>query len=555
MAACIAACAKGSTIDPPDPTGSGGASSTTSAGGADGGAGGEGGALGALGTECTEANACDSGFCVDGVCCRTACDGICATCDVAGECVGHPADTDPEGECQGATCDGAKACAFGAHRWSYGFGDLVEEEAGDVAVGPNGEVVMVGTFIGDIDFGGGPISATVGQDIYVAKLDAMGNHVWSKGFGNVNMNPSGFLSSQLVYGVTIAPNGHIFLTGTVAQDISFGGPTLTAQGLDLFIVELDENGDHVRSRLFYATSQNLTQRIGYDVAIDASGNILLTGRFSGTLDFDGNVLDNGVGNFRSTFVAKLDPSFTTLWASSHGTAEATDEGRAIVPSVNNEVVICGLMAGNMTFGAINLTTTGPEDAFAARFDTNGNVLWAKRFGGVGADMCNGMTALNGGDVAITGYFEGTVSFGGDDLVSLGSKDAYLVRLTGAGTEVWSQALRGPGDDRATRVVRGPQDTVIVTGSFAQTLSTGADFLTSQGAGDVFLARLLETTGAPLWARRMGGVNDDVAPEGLAVDASTGEIVISGTLGAEMSFGGAPIQNSGVTDVYAARFGP
>lgn len=542
-------------VDPPDPTGSGGAATTSSVGGSVGGAGGEGGSLGALGTTCDEAAACDSGFCVDGVCCRTACDGICAVCDGLGECVGHPPGMDPDEECLGATCDGSKACDYGVHRWSFGFGDLVEEKAADVAVGPSGETVMVGSFIGDIDFGGGVLSATVGQDIYVAKFDAMGNHVWSKAFGNVDMNPSGFLSSQLPYGVTVASNGHIFITGTVAQDISFGGPTLTAQGLDLFIVELDDNGDHVRSKLFYATAQNLTQRIGFDVALDTSGNILLTGRFSGTLDFDGNVLNNGVGNSQSTFVAKLNSDFITLWASSHGTADSVDEGLAVVPSVNNEVVVCGRMTGDVTFGAINLTTTGPEDAFVARFDANGNVLWAKRFGGVGADACHGMTALNGGDVAITGYFEGTVSFGGDDLESLGGKDAFIVRLTGAGSEVWSRALRGPGDDRGSGIARGPQDTVFLTGRFEQTLSTGAEFLTSAGAGDVFLARMLDTTGAPVWARRVGGMGDDFSPEGLSVDASNGDVVITGTLGGEMSFGGAPIQNSGVTDVYVARFGP
>jgi len=556
FATAVVACATGNKVDPPDPTGTGGATSASSSvGGASGGAGGEGGSSGELGSACDDGTACDSGFCADGVCCASECTAICATCDGSGQCVGHPAGMDPEQECLGATCDGAKACDYAAHRWSRGFGDLVEEQAGDVAVGPNGEVVLVGSYYGTIDFGGGPLTATIGQDIYVAKLDALGNHVWSKSFGNVDMNPSGFFGSQFPGAVTLSSTGHIFITGVFSQDITFGGPTLEANSLDLFIVELDENGDYVQSKVFYASSPNGTQRIGNDIAVDASGNVLVTGMFTGDINFDGTVVDDGaIGANRSTFVVKLNPSLTTLWAGSHGSSGSEDIGRAIVASVNNEVVVCGSMTGSMSFGAINLTTTGPRDAFLARFDTNGNALWAKRLGGLGADRCRGLVALNGGDVAMVGSFEDTVSFGGADLVSLGGSDAFVVRLTGAGNEVWSKALRGPGSDEAFSVARGSQDSVLVSGGFAATLSTGADFLTAEGPSDIFVARFLESTGAAVWARRYGGAGADMPPVGLST-SSTGDVVITGTLASELSLGGNPIANAGVTDVYVGSWGP
>ncbi len=72
-------------------------------------------ALVALGAVCSSAEACVSGHCVDGVCCDTACDGVCAACNLGatrGTCSPRPSGTDPEGECAGAGCDGAGACVL-----------------------------------------------------------------------------------------------------------------------------------------------------------------------------------------------------------------------------------------------------------------------------------------------------------------------------------------------------------------------------------------------------------------------------------------------------------
>ncbi len=65
------------------------------------------------GLSCGGDNECSSGFCVDGVCCDSACDGLCAACNLAGAlgtCTSRPVDTDPQNECGAYTCDGAGAC-------------------------------------------------------------------------------------------------------------------------------------------------------------------------------------------------------------------------------------------------------------------------------------------------------------------------------------------------------------------------------------------------------------------------------------------------------------
>ena len=68
--------------------------------------------LGALGDSCTEASACQSGHCVDDVCCESACDGTCESCSAAGACVPHEAGEDPDGDCGACeTCDGSGSCA------------------------------------------------------------------------------------------------------------------------------------------------------------------------------------------------------------------------------------------------------------------------------------------------------------------------------------------------------------------------------------------------------------------------------------------------------------
>ena len=113
------------------------------------------------------------------------------------------------------------------------------------------------------------------------------------------------------------------------------------------------------------------------VAVDSSGNIVVTGTFNGTVDFgDGPLTANGS---TGVFVAKLDSSGNILWSKAFGDAHVTSATAPVGVAVDasNNIAIAGQFDGSLDFGGGALTSKGSTDIFAVHLDTMGNHLWSR----------------------------------------------------------------------------------------------------------------------------------------------------------------------------------
>ncbi len=109
----------------------------------------------------------------------------------------------------------------GAHLWSKRFGDSANQLGVSIAFDPQNNVVLAGSLVGAADFGGGPLASAGGSDVFVAKLDSKGDHLWSKRFGDA--------ADQEVTGVTSDATGAVILGGYFAGSLDLGGGTMTAK--------------------------------------------------------------------------------------------------------------------------------------------------------------------------------------------------------------------------------------------------------------------------------------------------------------------------------------
>ncbi len=122
----------------------------------------------------------------------------------------------------------------GGHVWSKAYGDANVTNATTptgVAVDADGNVAVAGTFDGSLDFGGGPLTTSGDTDVFAARLDGMGNHLWSRSWGDAQ--------TQTSAGLALAPGGYLVLAGTFAGQLDFGGGPLKSTGnADLFVAKL-----------------------------------------------------------------------------------------------------------------------------------------------------------------------------------------------------------------------------------------------------------------------------------------------------------------------------
>ena len=368
----------------------------------------------------------------------------------------------------------AKFGPSGNHLWSQRFGDGTYQTAVDVAVDTSGNVIVTGYFHGTIDLGGGVFASSGENDMFLAKFDPSGNHLWSDRFGDVGYD--------YVAGVACDRPGNIVIAGFFySGDIDFGGGTLTnAGGEDVFVAKFDPSGTHLWSDNFGDSDGQGAD----DVAIDGLGNIIVTGSFDGTVNFGGGgLVSAGAGDI---FVAKFDPDGVHVWSDGFGdSAWQSPEGVASDGSGN--VFIIGSFMGSVDFGAGDLTSAGGMDIYLAKFNSSGTHLWSHRFGDSSMDRAAGIAVDESGNVVITGFFQGTVDFGGGDLTSAGSFDIYLSEFDADGSYTWSKRFGDTDIDQGVSVASYGTCT-IVTGAFRGGVDFGGGELTSAGGEDIFLAK-------------------------------------------------------------------
>ncbi len=530
---------------------------TTSSNGGFGGNGGSaGGGTTQNGEPCGEAAECESGHCIDDVCCNGQCINPCRTCDSpdsAGLCTLYAPATDPEAECQGGfggLCDGAGTCANGSHWWSSGFGSTGDlQSPQQIASDSLGNVVVVGWFEGTINFGGSgdELTSAGGRDVFMAKLAPDGSHLWSKRFGDP--------SDQLAVGVSLGVTNNIVIAGSFEGTINFGSSSdeLTSAGSsDVFVARFDADGSHLGSAGF---GDDQTQTVDA-VRVTDCGDIVMLGRFAGTVSFGGPGDALTAPGDADIFLARFLPDGTYLWSKRFGDPAATETGQALSSDGEGNVVAIGTFLGDIDLGGGTFSALGGGDVFVAKWAADGSHLWSKQIGDAAEQWAGGVVVDSGFNVVMSGSFAGAISFGGpgDQLSSNGGLDIFLAKLDADGSHIWSQHFGDDADQGAEhhQLAVDWKSNIVMLGAFSNTLTFGADPLPSAGLNDVYLAKLA-ADGTELWSARFGDGSEQIGTS-VTIDPER-SITIVGTYEGSPDFGGQALPTQTTQGGFVARFTP
>ena len=190
-------------------------------------------------------------------------------------------------------------------------------------------------------------------------------------------------------------------------------------------------------------------------------------------------------------MAKYSPTGAHLWSKRFGgTGDEVAYGLAVNSA--GDVALTGKFQGSVNFGGTTLTSAGSDDAFVAKLTgASGAHAWSKRFGSTSQDIATGVAVDGTGNVVVAGYFLGSVDFGGG-LLTASNIDVFVAKYSSAGTYVWAQEIRRRNNQIADCVSAAPTGEVSVGGFFAGTIDFGQGTLTvvgTTGAYDGFFAQI------------------------------------------------------------------
>ena len=473
---------------------------------------------------CAAPGECNSGFCVDGVCCAGACDGTCEACDGSGTCSPEAPGTDPDGDCSEGVCDGAGVCATGAHRWSKRFGAAGADELTGLSSGPSG-IALIGTYQQAPDFGDGPLPApSNARGGFAVKLDGNGDSLWGRGV--VDANSIGSLDGAL------AGNGGIVVGGEGTDVWDFGGPPIDHGLLGAGVLgAFSSSGGH-------AYTQDMQGYLSavWRVEPSSDGGVVVVGTTLGDMAVLG-----GQSIVNTFFVMKLDSSGTSSWVAetSDGAPEAVD----IAETATGDVLVVGSTGGMTAFDGVAVSG-GPDASFLIRLSPSGAVTNIATFGGPNANVTS--VAAAGDDAVIGGGFSSTVDFGGPTLTAQSGEDLFVARLDGSGSHVWSKRYGGSGDQRATGLA-SRDGAVVIAGENGGSLDFGVGSVVEGGG---FLVKFHES-GEPVWTRDLGGPVVEPRVE-LAAD---GSVVLGASFSGNVDLGGGVLSAAGTSDVCVGAYDP
>lgn len=315
------------------------------------------------------------------------------------------------------------------------IGGVGADESKSIAIDGANNIYTTGYFSATADFdpNGGSYTLTPvdESDVFISKLDALGNFVWAKSFEG--------LAAEYVKAIAVDAAGNSHVTGSFLGTVDFdpGAAVFNLNSLpsgysDIFITKLNSSGNFVWAKQFAGTNDG----VGEAITLDASGNVYTTGYFNGVVDFDpgtGTFNFTTSGNYE-TFISKLDASGVFVWAAQF--AGPNVQATAIKVDAGGNVFTAGSFVGTGDFDPafpVENLTSGNADVFVSKLTAAGTFVWAKSFGLGNDESASGVDIDAAGNVYTTGYFNGTPDFdpgsGTYTITTKGDYDVFVHRLS------------------------------------------------------------------------------------------------------------------------------
>lgn len=421
------------------------------------------------------------------------------------------------------------------------YGGTGSDASWSVAVDALGNTYTGGYFNGTTTVGQSNLTSTGDNDLLVVKHDANGNAQWAVNFG--------WVLQDMAFTIAADDAGNSYLAARWFYQITVDGTVYNAinDGKDIGVFKLDTDGNLV----WFATFGGSGTDTPNDIAVDANGNVFVTGQFVNDFTFNGNTVNSNGSD--DVFVAKLNANGTPAWLSTFGSTFG-DIGRGIAIDGNGNCYVTGNARGNSVIGTVNLNAPGNNyDVFLIKYNNAGVAQWAHSIGGANSDYAYGLSADATGNTYMAGFFTNSITIGSTDLTANGTlyTDAFVAKFNNTGNAQWAKKIGAEGSDGAYGVSNDADGNTYVVGDFNSNISIGGTGLFSAGSSDAFIAKL-DGSGNFLWADRIGGTGIDHG-YGVAVHQN-GNCFVTGFYSEEMTVGTTTLANAGDFDVYLVRYG-
>ena len=379
--------------------------------------------------------------------------------------------------------------------------------------------------------------------------------MWATSFGAPQGPP--YYANYVPFALAVGADGDIVMAGSFRGVVDFGGGPLTSAWDDVFVTKVDRMGRHVWSQRFGGDGGFAELEGARAIALDASGNVYVTGIFSNpygaaSITFGDTTLRNPDGAHGGLFLAKLDRDGTPVWSKAFlGTSPVTSSvGMALSADPTGRIVVSGRLGGATDLGGGAIATVGLGSAFVASFDPDGHHVWSQAFSAAGGAISLAFThrADAAGDIVLGGTFQGAIDFhdpAGTAVLARADYEqvGFVAKLDRDGHHMWSRAIESAGS-LVTGLALDDRGELRMTGMLREAGDGAAEFTFTR-----FVSRL-DAEGHEVWRAAFPGDGSPISAGGLAAGEDGVTYLASGFRGTlPLPLLDASITSAGATDAY------
>lgn len=317
---------------------------------------------------------------------------------------------------------------------------------------------------------------------------------------------------------------------------------------------------------------------GKSAAIDKDNNTYITGAFSGIINLnpDGKFEKTslgGIGETTDIYVAKYDRKGGFISGFTIGSV-GSDSPTLIKTDKDGNLYLAGHIGGSADFDPSEkeyiLDAGIGQDGFIAKYDSSGNLIWAKKIGNaetipfitddIRFEEVADFTFDKDGNIYIVGYFEGTIEFKDIDGNAISfasstpkkSRDIFLAKYDKDGNYSKGFALTGEGRKEPKGIVIDEENNIYLSGIFNSKIifdnANPKKITYTFGGFDLFLAKYNPNLDY-LWSKKWGSENNDYLGENTLAFDHDNKILLAGSIGGYVNFQGIKISNKGLEDIF------
>ena len=440
----------------------------------------------------------------------------------------------------------------------------------DVVINSKDEFYFLGDFEQVASIGGKNVVTRGYEDIYLIKIRlndfGLNNDVQ---FSSAYINDGSGTGGNTVNGIGIDSSDNVYITGTFGTSVTFGSISLAGGSSDVYVAKLSSTGTWLWASKGVSDGSESVKGI----VINHNDEIYITGTFE--LNFvltptGNNVLMEltSLGG-KDIFVAKLSSDGIWMWIKQAGGQMNYDDVKGIVVDDAYDFVwITGEYATQLKFfddGGPNqadvddtvnleLIANGGLDIFVARISGQGEWGEVKEVYSAYSDYVSGIAMDTSNNIYITGKSNVGMNFGSITHTG-GLEDIFVAKLSSTGWSWVANATAGGsiGYSIPEDIKIDSNDDIYITGTYYSQATFGTTSTTSNGANDIYLAKLSSSTGQWIMATSIGGPDyDGIAGGGMSIDYQSNSIYVTGYFHGTITIGNYNLTSYGQADIFLAK---